>query len=106
MYDDLTLPTFDTMEATLLVKLLNGQVVDNQTAKDILGSANPATIMSHLRAKGWDEVIERETFRGKSSNGYDVNYKKYWIERNTILNLMKNERIKKFVQYVNKLRNL
>lgn len=103
---ELKIPKFDTMEATLLASLLNGQVVDNQTAKDILGSANPATIMSHLRAKGWDEVIERETFRGKSSNGYDVNYTKYWIERDIILELMQNPRLRAFCDSYNKKCNI
>lgn len=106
MYYEFQIPKFDTMEATLLVSLLNGQIVDNQWAKDILGTANPATIMSHLRAKGWNVYIKREVFRSKSSNGYDVNCTKYWIERDVILELMQNPRVQAFRDSYNKKCNI
>lgn len=96
------LPDVKTMQGQLLGRLLNGQVIDNHSAKDFLDTSCPATHMSKLCVqKGWGAYITKKTFSCKASTGYSSNCKKYLIETNTILELKQNPRVQKFVEMFN-----
>lgn len=96
-------PEKGTMQYELLGKLLNGEVIRNMKAKDDLGTANPAVFISKLcNDKGWGDIITRERFADKSSNGHPTYFKKYYIKTNTILELMQEPRVQAFVKSYNK----
>lgn len=92
------LPKSNTIQAKLLTRLLNGEKVTNMNAKDALQTANPATIMSQIRAKGWNELIIRKRFRQESASGYSANYTEYWIDRKILIELKCDPRIVAFMR--------
>lgn len=107
MLHSVKIPDINSMSGKLLGRLLNGEVIYNQEAKNFLDTPCPATHMSYLCVnKGWNVYIKRAVFRSKSSNGYDVNCTKYWIERDVILELMQNPRVQAFRDGYNKKCNI
>lgn len=90
-------PKQGTMQYELLGQLLNGQVIRNMTAKDDLGTANPAVFISKLcNEKGWGAVITKRNFTGQATNGHNANFKEYLIKPDVILELMQNPRVQAF----------